>query len=157
MSSPLFSYHFHKQFLNFQKSGLIFLLLFFLLMGCQTSQQLVSGNQNLGVQGIRMVRTELIFGLSLNNGKFISAEEWEKFVNETLSPRFKEGLTIIDAQGQWMLADGGIVKEPSKMVVLFYKPTDDKEPLIRECIATYKERFAQEAVLRADYLVSVSF
>lgn len=104
-----------------------------------------------------MVRTELIFGLSLNNGKFISTQEWTSFANEHLSPNFKEGLTILDAQGQWMLADGAIVQEPSKMVVLFYLPDENKDPLIRQCIDTYKKMFGQEAVLRSDSFVSVSF
>lgn len=138
------------------KTSLLVVILF-ALMSCQANQATLNGNKNLGVQSTRMVRTELIFGLSLNNGKFISAQEWTDFANQHLSPNFKEGLTIIDASGQWMLTDGSVVKEPSKIVVLFYKPDSNKDQQIRQCIDTYKKLFGQEAVLRSDTYVSVSF
>ncbi|PCO16625.1 hypothetical protein CQA18_26060, partial [Enterobacter hormaechei] len=32
----------------------------------------------------------------------ISAAEWQTFVDSQVTPRFKDGLTVFDAKGQWL-------------------------------------------------------
>jgi hypothetical protein len=78
-------------------------------------------------------------------------------VDEVVTPRFPDGLTILDADGQWRGKDGSIAREESKVIVLLY-PRKNRKAMnakIEEIRAEYKKRFAQEAVMRIDVTKSV--
>ena len=53
------------------------------------------------------IRTELYFGLAVPPGPDgqpagqVSEEDWQWFLDEEITPRFPEGLTILEAGGQW--------------------------------------------------------
>src|SRR5215216_6139779 len=98
------------------------------------------------------LRTELFFGTAKPDGTAVSAAEWEAFLDAEITPRFPEGLTVLEAAGQWQEADGDIVEERSKVVLLLYPPTAQEESHaeIEAIRAAYERRFGQEAVLRAD-------
>lgn len=42
-----------------------------------------------------MVQTTLYFGLSRPAGKDITAREWQQFVDRDVTPRFRDGLTVL--------------------------------------------------------------
>ncbi|CFV33267.1 30S ribosomal protein S3 [Yersinia enterocolitica] len=84
-----------------------------------------------------------------------SATEWQSFVDNDVTSRFKDGLTVIDAKGQWLGNDGTVAKENSKALVLIHKA--DKETTIETLRARYKKQFAQESVMRVDAVVCVDF
>ncbi|MEZ4561846.1 MAG: DUF3574 domain-containing protein [Thermomicrobiales bacterium] len=98
------------------------------------------------------MRTELFFGLSRPDGSTISQDEWERFLDAEITPRFPDGLTVLSASGQWQGEDSQIVEEPSKVLILLYPraaiPESHQE--IEEIRAAYETRFNQESVLRAD-------
>lgn len=48
----------------------------------------------------------LFFGLTDAAGNTVSEEEWGTFLNDTITPRFRAGLTVIDAGGQWLDTTG---------------------------------------------------
>lgn len=96
----------------------------------------------------RIIETVLFFGLSKPDGGTVSESEWEKFVDEYITPRFKEGLTTIDADGQWMDDKGKVIKEKTKMVILFHHDNEHINAAIEYIRDKYKELFEQKAVLR---------
>ena len=98
------------------------------------------------------LRTELFFGCAKPDGTAISAAEWEAFLDAEITPRFPEGLTVLEAAGQWQEADGDIIEEHSKVVLLLYPQAAQEESHaeIEAIRAAYEQRFGQEAVLRAD-------
>ncbi len=105
------------------------------------------------------VQTLLVFGLSRPNGGTVSEAEWMDFVDTYVTPEFKEGLTILDSDGQWMMESGEVIKEDSKILILLYDndssaEVDDTIERIKE---TYKKLFDQEAVLRITTAAGVSF
>ena len=57
-----------------------------------------------------MVQTTLYFGLSRPAGKDITAQEWQQFVDRDVTPRFRDGLTVFDARGQWLGNDGKVAR-----------------------------------------------
>jgi hypothetical protein len=98
-------------------------------------------------------RTELYFGSSEPDGGVVTPTEFELFLDKQVTPAFPDGLTWVNAHGQWM---GG--KEDSYVVILFYPLTNrhaNKD--IEEIRTDYKTQFHQESVLRADGLDKVSF
>jgi hypothetical protein len=104
-----------------------------------------------------LIKDELYFGLEMPEGKIISEPEWELFVKRVLTPRFKEGLTILDAYGQYLNSSGILIKENSKLVILIYENNAIQNKLVEEAIALYKKTFQQESVLRVTSSVKVSF
>jgi hypothetical protein len=70
--------------------------------------------------GDPFVRTELFFGLSRPGGR-ISQRQFDRFVDDKITPRFPDGLTLLSGRGQFRLDDGDIVEEGSKVLVLLHE------------------------------------
>lgn len=104
-----------------------------------------------------LFKDELYFGLSKPGGETISESEWQQFVNDVITPRFREGLTVLNGSGQFLNSSGILIRENSKIVILIYESSLEKERSINEIIETYKQTFQQESVLRATSRVKVSF
>ena len=111
-----------------------------------------------GAVGDTWVRTELFFGTD-KPGPDVTDRQFQRFVNDVITPRFPDGLTVLDGDGQWKDSTGEIVRERSKLVILLY-PTDganDSSRKVEEIRDAYVKTFAQESVLRADSTGNVSF
>ncbi len=104
-----------------------------------------------------LIKDELYFGLSKPGGKKISEVEWQQFLNRVITPRFKEGLTVMDANGQYLNNFGKLTKEKTKLIILVYETNPTKNQMVQETISSYKKTFQQEAVLRVTSNVNVSF
>src|ERR1051325_504071 len=76
--------------------------------------------------GERFVRTELYFGLGRKNGGEVSVDEWNKFIAGQVTPRFPNGLTVVEAVGQYRNVSGSIIRERSRVLILLYKGKDSK-------------------------------
>lgn len=98
----------------------------------------------------------LYFG-TLRSGGPVTADEWQRFLTEVITPRFPEGLTVWPAAGQWRAPTGIIQKEASYVLQIVHPDSPAHEAALREVIGEYKARFQQEAVLRARTLTCVSF
>jgi hypothetical protein len=105
-----------------------------------------------------MQRSTLYFGAAIpNSDDTVDAGEWQRFLDETVTPKFPDGLTWAPAQGQWRGADGRVIGEDSRVLVLLH---DDK-PATRKALAAvadeYRRRFSQEAVLHERSAACVRF
>ena len=65
----------------------------------------------------QMQQTTLYFGLNRPAGAQITSNEWQQFVDQDVTPRFRDGLTVFDARGQWLGNDGKVAREPSKALM----------------------------------------
>jgi hypothetical protein len=107
-------------------------------------------------------RTELFFGTNRADGLApVSDEEFRVFLDQEITPRFPDGLTLLSALGQFRNSEGVIVQERSLVLILLY-PADDQKASnkkIERIRTAYKRMFQQESVLRVDdpRLVWVSF
>lgn len=98
-------------------------------------------------------RTELYFGGNLPDGTPITPADFELFLDKEVTPAFPDGLTWLEAHGQWQ---GG--KEDSYVLIILYPFADRHANRELEEIRTdYKKQFDQESVLRADSVARVSF
>ncbi len=103
-----------------------------------------------------LTKDELYFGLSKQQGQ-VSEAEWKVFLEEVITPRFQAGLTVIDANGQYLNAAGILTREQTKLLILIHSDTPQEKQFIQEIITKYKQRFNQESVLRVTSSVAVSF
>ena len=105
----------------------------------------------------RFVEYQLFMGRNGPDGEIVDDEAWDTFLTDTVTPRFPDGLTVLDGRGQWRGSDGLIKKERSKLLVILAQPGDDKMRLIDEVSDEYKRRFSQESVLQVVDDACVSF
>ena len=61
---------------------------------------------------------QLYFGRAMPNGQPIDDTAWRDFLARAVTPRFPDGLTVLDGYGQWRRATGEITREPSTVVVI---------------------------------------
>ena len=139
------------------KTGVTALVFAGLVAGCvaQPTKQTVSA-QSCKADN-QMEQTTLYFGLSRPAGKDITTQEWQQFVDTDVTPRFRDGLTVFDARGQWLGNDGKVAREPSKALMLIHGKDVQSEKNIEALRGIYKSRFAQESVMRVDQPVCVQF
>ncbi|HYO56530.1 DUF3574 domain-containing protein [Archangium sp.] len=109
------------------------------------------------IAGSQQARTELLFGLDRANAPPISDTEWQDFVDTSVTPLFKEGLTVVDAGGQYLMTTGELVKENSKLMILLHDGSAGRSKDIDTIRDAYKQRFNQESVLRIDTTACVAF
>jgi hypothetical protein len=124
-------------------------LLLLALAGCASSSLPLRpsvGECEAGDQS--MVRDTLYFGHNRPNGGRVRQAEWRQFLNEVITPRFPDGLTVMKATGQWRNADGHIEQEASQVVTVLHAGDPTARGKISEVMAEYQQRFDQEAVLR---------
>ncbi|MCH9826763.1 MAG: DUF3574 domain-containing protein [Pseudomonadota bacterium] len=96
----------------------------------------------------RWTREVLYFGRLRPGGRSISDEEWQAFLDEVVTPKFPEGLTVTDAYGQWRNRDGVVSDEPSSVLTLLHPDTPELNRRVEVITHTYRQQFQQEAVLR---------
>jgi len=102
-------------------------------------------------------RTELYFGTNRPGGA-VSEAEFNCFIDDVVTPRFPDGLTLLSGYGQFLNSKGILERERSKVLILLYPATTiDASKLIQEIREAYKAAYQQESVLRVDTYVSVSF
>lgn len=102
---------------------------------------------------------EAYFGRTSPNRAEITEEEWRAFLADTFTPAFPDGLTALDGAGQWRNAEGRILLERSKVLVLVLPGTDQAAARARLLPVenAWKARFNQQSVLTVLRGACVSF
>lgn len=100
---------------------------------------------------------QLFFGRSSSGIEVVSDEAWTAFLADTVTPRFPEGLTVVDGAGQWQDSAGVVQRERSKVLIILTSPGEEGLRLTDEISQEYETRFNQETVLRVVGTACVSF
>jgi hypothetical protein len=106
--------------------------------GTKTALACPAGEQSQDV-------AQMFFGRNIGQQLGVSDEDFTRFLDEVVTPRFPDGLTVQESQGRW-LYKGIDYHEPSKVVTLSLKTPADRAKLA-EIAAAYETRFHQDAVL----------
>ncbi|WP_205951777.1 DUF3574 domain-containing protein [Pantoea stewartii] len=131
-----------------------------LLMGCQSpSSSIPQSTRPVPVcaGGEVMMKTTLWFGLSRPQGGNVSSLEWTHFIDKEVTPRFKSGLSVYDAEGQWLGENGQSAREKRKALVLVYQFDMESNDRVEALRTLYKKQFGQESVMRVDTPACISF
>ena len=105
-----------------------------------------------------MITAELLFGRKIGDRVGVSEAAFAAFVAREITPRFPDGLTVVDAKGQWRDSErGGIVREPSKLVLLTFRDDPARRESLGAIAEAYKRQFRQQSVLTSVRASCVSF
>jgi hypothetical protein len=90
---------------------------------------------------------ELMFGRKIPDRIAVTEDEWTQFVDQEITPRFPDGLTVLSAAGQWRdPSSNKIVREPSKVVLIVLPGKAEDLARVNEIAQAYKTRFKQQFV-----------
>jgi hypothetical protein len=91
--------------------------------------------------------TQLFFGLSIKGRGPVTRGEWTAFVRRDVAPRFPDGFTVYEAEGQWLNpASHSVVRENSKVMIIAAEDTAEVRTKIAEISDLYRKAFHQQAV-----------
>ena len=98
--------------------------------------------------GQERLRTAQLFFAPNTDGKpRVSDADFRKFADEELTPRFPDGLTILNGGGQWRGSENQLIREASKVVLIVLPAKGDARARIEAARRAYTKRFRQESVL----------
>ena len=80
----------------------------------------------------------------------ISAPQWTAFLDEEVTPRFPDGLSVIDVNGQYRNRQGAIGRERSKLLVIVVFDAPAHASRVQAIVDSYRRRYKQESVLRVE-------
>jgi hypothetical protein len=99
------------------------------------------------------VEVDLYFGRNMEKGREVSEAEWTTFLNDEVTPRFPDGLSVVDVRGQYRMADGGIERERSKLLVVVVFDAPAHASKVQAVIDAYKKHYRQQSVFRVEKAV----
>lgn len=99
-----------------------------------------------GASSTSKVRTTLYFGLARPKGT-VTELEWQLFLRDVVTKHFPDGLTVWEAEGQWLSPAGTLDHEQSKVLLLVHADTAAARQSVQIVAETYRRAFDQESVL----------
>jgi hypothetical protein len=132
--------------------SLLFAAVLCLTAGCASQTQLTCA------EGQELMRSEsLYFGTNKPGSGIVTESEWQAFLNEEVTPRFPDGLSIFRATGQWKPKTGPVVVEASYVLNVIHLNKPKQYAAFAELVAAYKTRFSQETVLQVSAPACAAF
>ena len=90
-------------------------------------------------------------------GPEISDSAFRAFVDAELTPRFANGLTILEGGRQWLGEENRLIRESSKVVMIVLPNGPEANRKLDEVRKAYKARFRQKSVLVVTQPACVGF
>ena len=102
---------------------------------------------------------EAYFGRNASSREVVDDAAWTHFLDKVVTPAFPDGLTVLDAAGQWRGLDGRIARERSKVLVVALPGGTPADAVARlaPVRAAYTSRFNQESVMVTTRTTCVGF
>lgn len=102
------------------------------------------------------VKSEIHFGRNYVDGSELSSEIFNKFLHDTITPLFKNGLTVYESYGQ-MFDGKKIEKQKNFVVVIVHKNDNQNKQNIVKIINLFKNEHKDLQVMKIEENVSVKF
>lgn len=94
-----------------------------------------------------MLSAELLFGRKIGDHVGVSEAAFRRFVDQEVTPRFPDGLTILDASGQYHdRRRDRLIREPSKLVLIATSDEIANREKLAGIVDAYKRSFDQQSV-----------
>ena len=86
-----------------------------------------------------MLEAQLLFGL-------VDEAGFARFLDTSVTPRFPDGLTVLDGAGRWRAPDGRMTQERSKLVIIVAAPGPGTMARLETIRREYETQFRQQSV-----------
>jgi len=75
----------------------------------------------------------------------LNDRELRSFVAAEVTPRFPDGVTVVDGGGQWKGDDNRLIREAAKVVTIVLPATGDPQAQVEAVRTAYRSRFKQDS------------
>jgi hypothetical protein len=99
------------------------------------------------------LQVDLYFGRETDTGREVGEAEWASFLNEEVTPRFPEGLSVLDVRGQYRNPQGRVERERTKLLVVVVFDAPAHRPKVQAIVDGYSRRYGQHSVFRIEHPV----
>lgn len=96
---------------------------------------------------------DLYFGRDQASAGEVSDEAWATFLADDVTPRFPDGLSVLDVAGQYREPGGRLVREKTKLVVIVVFDAPVYRAQVAAIVEAYNRRFGQHGVFRVERAV----
>jgi hypothetical protein len=106
------------------------------------------------------VDTKLYFGLGPADQpeRGVSDAKWREFLDKEVTPRFPNGLSVVDVYGQWQgVRHPSPERLRSKLLIVDYQDSKENRDKIEAIRVAWKKMTGDQSVLRVTQPVDVSF
>ncbi|MET0263737.1 MAG: DUF3574 domain-containing protein [Rariglobus sp.] len=131
--------------------------------GCSSPPKKVEATPPVPVSvSTTWVKTELFFSIGDWTETAMSTDaenKWIGFLDTEVTPRFPEGLSVIDVYGQWRSSKAGVAvsRERSRLLVIVHRETQEASAKIEAIRSAWKAVSGESSVLRISQPVDASF
>jgi len=125
--------------------------LLFALAACATPPQTCPAPLKSALQ------VDLFFGRETASGGEVSEAEWAAFLADEVTPRFPDGLSVLEVAGQHRDPSGRITRERSKLLVIVVFDAPDHRAKVAAIVEAYSRRHGQHGVFRTERAVCAGF
>jgi hypothetical protein len=99
------------------------------------------------------LQVDLYFGRGAEGGREVSEAEWASFLNEEVTSRFPDGLSVLDVRGQYRNVQGRIERERTKLLVIVVFDAPAHVSKVQAIVDSYSRRHGQNSVFRVERAV----
>ena len=106
------------------------------------------------------VETKLYFGLgpAEHPDQGVSATQWRDFLDKEVTPRFPDGLSVLEVYGQWQGKNEAAPERlRSKLLVIDFADSPENRAKIEAIRAAWKQKTGDQSVMRVTQPAEVSF
>jgi len=106
------------------------------------------------------VETSLYFGLGPADHpeQGVSEADWRSFLDKEVTPRFPDGLSVVDVYGQWQGKNETAPERlRTKMLIIDYPATAENGTKIDAIRSVWKQKTGDQSVMRVTEPAVVSF
>ena len=96
--------------------------------------------------GQTQLRTAQLF-LAAKAPVRLNERDLRRFVAVEVTPRFPDGVTLVDGGGQWKGDDNRLIREAAKVLLIVLPATGDPLGKVEAVRIAYRTRFKQESVV----------
>ena len=150
-----------------QRKLLIAILLFAAPIGCvhpslptAATAPALQGDAAHPGQSQGGVEAKLYFGLGPADhpDQGVSEAQWREFLDKEVTPRFPDGLSVLDAYGQWQGKNEAAPERlRSKLLVIDFADSPENRAKIEAIRVEWKQRTGDQSVLSVIQPAEVSF
>jgi hypothetical protein len=99
------------------------------------------------------LEVDLYFGRETDKGREVSEADWATFLAQEVTPRFPDGLSVLDVAGQSREPSGRITRERTKLLVVVVFDAPAHQSKVQAIVDAYSRRYGQHGVFRTEHPV----
>ena len=96
------------------------------------------------------LEVNLYFGRDIETGGEVSEAQWAEFMTAEVTPRFPDGLSVLNVAGQSRNSKNQTLRERTKLLVVVVFDAPAHRAKVDAIVETYDKRFGQQGVFRVE-------